>query len=517
MKDIMNERLSSIKQFTIKNRNYIATAFVVGLFAVISFSISYGYFYSSSSKLAMAGQAGNIEEINQNIKFYVETGYQTGVYALSSKAPTRGYTLNKTKSEIVGGSGSLDTYDNAGILDSSITSASLYFDANSDVSANADIVIDLYRQSKGDMCINSSGVCSKYLKTQYTLDELINLGYYYNSDKTTCTNNANLVYDSSSRTVNVIGSSKTTCSMYFNYGNFASTLLKNNTNINTTTATLSSDGVATTDEGLIKTTDEFGDSYVFRGAVTTNYVKFAGYFWRILRINGDSSVRLVYWGPNSSSRTAPMGSSYNDTYIGENYIGFYYDSDSITNAIQSTISQKLDDFYVTYLSEYDDYISDSIFCNDRTVNSRSGTTIYYGKYTTPSAVTSLTCPNFQDAFTTTSRKKYLRTNKTTVSIGNYELKYPIGLVSAAEGMLAGGGVASNKFNTSYYLVNNGWTMSPKSAIVSGSASVSFIDSNGRILYGIVNGAKNVNPVISLKADVRVTGTGTASDPYIPII
>lgn len=518
MKDIMKERLSSIKQFTIKNRNYIATAFVVGLFAVISFSISYGYFYSSSSKLAMSGQVGNIEENNQSIKFYVETGYQSGIYSLSSKAPTNGYTLNKSKSEIVGGSSSaLDTYDSAGILDSSITSASLYFDANSDVNANADIVIDIYRQAKGDLCINSSGTCSKYLKTQYTLDELANSGYYYNSSKTTCTNSASLVYDNSSRTVNVSGASKTVCSMYFNYGNFASTLLKNNTNINTTTTTLSSDGVATTDEGLIKTTDEFGDTYVFRGAVTTNYVKFAGYYWRILRINGDSSVRLVYWGPNSSSRTAPFGSSFNDTYLGEKYVGFYYDSSSVTNAIQSTISQKLDEFYVKYLSEYDNYIGDSIFCNDRTLNSRSGTTFYYGKYTTPSAVTTLTCPNFKDSFSASSRKIYLRTNKTAVSKGNYELKYPIGLVSATEGMLAGGGVASNKFNTNYYLVNNGWTMSPKSAVVSGSASVNYIDSNGRILYGTVNGAKNVNPVISLKADVRVTGTGTASDPYVPII
>lgn len=517
MKNIMKERLSSIKQFTIKNRNYIATAFVVGLFAVISFSISYGYFYSSSSKLAMSGQVGNIEENNQNIKFYVETGYQSGIYSLSSKAPTNGYTLNKSKSEIVGGSSSaLDTYDSAGILDSSITSASLYFDANSDVNANADIVIDIYRQAKGDLCINSSGTCSKYLKTQYTLDELANLGYYYNSSKTTCTNSASLVYDNSSRTVNVSGASKTTCSVYFTYGNFASTILNSGASINTTTSTIESDSIATTDEGLIKTTDEFGDAYIFRGAITTNYVKFAGYYWRIMRINGDGSVRIIYWGSSASSHDMTNNlSSFNSDKTSSSYVGFYYDSNGVTNGAPATVIKALENFYITKLSAYDEYIGDSIFCNDRTVSSSSGSTYTYGKYLTPSSVTTLKCPNFKDSFNTVSRKVYSRTSKKPTYVGNYELKYPIGLVNIQEIMLAGGRLGGY-MNGSYYLENAGLTMSPAS-YSSGSAKIYVLTGAGRTPSEEVTITYNFSPVISLKADVRVTGKGTASDPYVPVI
>ena len=52
--------------------------------------------------------------------------------------------------------------------------------------------------------------------------------------------------------------------------------------------------VATTDEGIFKAEDDDGDTYYWRGAVTNNYVKFANKFWRIIRINGDGSIRMIY-------------------------------------------------------------------------------------------------------------------------------------------------------------------------------------------------------------------------------
>ena len=47
------------------------------------------------------------------------------------------------------------------------------------------------------------------------------------------------------------------------------------------------------DEGLIKTKDDDGDTYIFRGNVTNNNVNFGGFYWKIVRINGDSTIRLV--------------------------------------------------------------------------------------------------------------------------------------------------------------------------------------------------------------------------------
>jgi len=62
---------------------------------------------------------------------------------------------------------------------------------------------------------------------------------------------------------------------------------------------------ATTDEtadGLFAMEDDYGTSYYFRGAVENNYVKFGkdaenrDMWWRIIRFNGDGSVRMQYDG-----------------------------------------------------------------------------------------------------------------------------------------------------------------------------------------------------------------------------
>ena len=51
--------------------------------------------------------------------------------------------------------------------------------------------------------------------------------------------------------------------------------------------------IATSNEGLIASTDDDGITYYFRGKVENNYVLFANLMWRITRINGDGSVRLI--------------------------------------------------------------------------------------------------------------------------------------------------------------------------------------------------------------------------------
>ncbi len=48
------------------------------------------------------------------------------------------------------------------------------------------------------------------------------------------------------------------------------------------------------DKGLYQATDDYGTTYYYRGNVKNNIVKFAGFYWQIVRINGDSSIRLIY-------------------------------------------------------------------------------------------------------------------------------------------------------------------------------------------------------------------------------
>ncbi len=42
-------------------------------------------------------------------------------------------------------------------------------------------------------------------------------------------------------------------------------------------------------------------TYYFRGNVTNNYVFFGGFYWRIIRINEDGSVRMIYAGTTSNA------------------------------------------------------------------------------------------------------------------------------------------------------------------------------------------------------------------------
>ena len=50
---------------------------------------------------------------------------------------------------------------------------------------------------------------------------------------------------------------------------------------------------------LCSAPDDYGSSYYYRGNVENNWVKFGGYYWRILRINGDGGIRMIYAGDAS--------------------------------------------------------------------------------------------------------------------------------------------------------------------------------------------------------------------------
>ncbi len=84
---------------------------------------------------------------------------------------------------------------------------------------------------------------------------------------------------------------------------------------------------ATMDEGLFMAEDDEGDSYYYRGAVKNNYVLFAGFIWRIIRRNGDGSVRLIYSGKLTSDTgetTTIRNSQYNSKYWDPTYVGYKY-------------------------------------------------------------------------------------------------------------------------------------------------------------------------------------------------
>ena len=84
---------------------------------------------------------------------------------------------------------------------------------------------------------------------------------------------------------------------------------------------------ATADEGLFMTEDDEGESYYYRGAVKNNYVSFAGFIWRIIRRNGDGSIRMIYAGKSTSDSgeaTTIGKSQFNSKYWDPTYVGYKY-------------------------------------------------------------------------------------------------------------------------------------------------------------------------------------------------
>ena len=314
-----------------------------------------------------------------------------------------------------------------------------------------------------------------------------------------------------------IGNGIVDIDIYKNFS-FVKKILEDNT-INQTKPDFSQ--VATTDEGMFTAEDNDGVSTYFRGAVTNNYVKFANFWWRIIRVNGNGSVRLIYDGTtahaNGESPTdRQIGTSAFNTNIDDNaYVGYMYGTPGSTtyeathaNVNNSAVKTTLDNWYESNLSNYSDYIdTEAGFWGDRTPYSGSGTgttQTYYTAYNRlhTNKTPSFKCTNNSDLYTTTESKD-----------GNKALQYPIGLISADEVAYAGG--VYDTGNRSYYLYISGayWTMSPYYADSDGWAYVFRVYSSGNLDWIFVHGRYGVRPVINLRGDLSVTGTGTSTDPY----
>lgn len=289
--------------------------------------------------------------------------------------------------------------------------------------------------------------------------------------------------------------------------------------------------------------DNYGTSYYYRGPVHNNYVYFAGFYWRIIRINGDNSIRIIYDGTiahenEEKSEDKLIGySAFNDKEDDNAYIGYMYGTpgsstyeETHRNINSSTIKNYLDDWYIKNLENQSSFISDNIFCADRTINEYTtdkyiNTKLGYGNNSTyyrwafavyvgesyGNNYNYLTCSNKNDSFSVNDS-----------IYGNADLTYPIGLISKDEILLAGGWGFKNFENTNKLYFNTGFeyiTMSPHWAGSVGSST----GNNGYI--GTVSSENNVNcsnhvntilgvkPVINLKAGSLKSGDGTINNPY----
>ena len=289
-------------------------------------------------------------------------------------------------------------------------------------------------------------------------------------------------------------------------------------------------------KGIYSAEDDFGTSYYFRGTVENNYVKFANFYWRIIRINGDGSVRMIYAGTEASAngdtdKDMTIGNStYNTNYNDNTYVGYKIGStgsstyaNTHSNTGNSTIKTYIDNWYELNLKEYKYYFKDTIYCNDRKVvniNNVGGMTLTGdGTGTNESAYAgfdrtyvshspTLKCENKNDRFTVNN------------TIGNMELVYPIALATSDELVYAGAAgldPATMTFitNTEFYLYTGSWywAMTPF-AFAGGSAGVGGLGGDGDVDSGLVRYRGGVRPVVSLRSDAISGGSGTMDDPFV---
>ena len=350
-----------------------------------------------------------------------------------------------------------------------------------------------------------------------------------NTEKSYCTvdgskdNNAKLeTIDGNHTIANLQVGSK--CYLYFDAdlgGNAGEEILAHYKTVKTRSLplTTSSKVEDTTTGTIYKAQDDWGGTYYFAGNPTDNWVKFAGYYWRIIRINGDGSIRMIYQGTSANTTgtgTQLQTNAFNSSYNRSEYVGYMYTTgQQHGNTTNSSIKGVLDNWYSSNLASYADKISkEAGFCGDREMasgyswSSQPSSTIYYAGYgrlvqNSSSVNPTFKCSNSNDLYTTSSSSK-----------GNKKLTNPIGLITADEVVM--GGLPWSGSTTSNYLYTGQhyWTMSP-SYFNGGYARVFYVDSNGTLYdFNVVWSVPGVRPVINLSADVKVTGSGTSSDPFV---
>ena len=279
------------------------------------------------------------------------------------------------------------------------------------------------------------------------------------------------------------------------------------------------------DKGLYQMEDDDGISYYYRGSINNNFVKYAGAYWRIIRINGDGSVRLLYAGTTANASGSGLNiksAVFNSKRDNPAYVGYMYGSTLNTsyektnaNENDSNIKKELDNWYKTHIlgTSNESVIADAGFCNDRSLDSgngysTTGSSTNYGPWRRyyKTKQPTLKCAQTNDLFTLSTNTK-----------GNKALTYPIGLITIDELMLSG--YADGYINKSAYTYSTShyWTLSPRYFGVSDAAALEFILSSEGYLNGNlwVTSGRGVRAVVNLSSDAKISGgIGTASNPFL---
>lgn len=249
--------------------------------------------------------------------------------------------------------------------------------------------------------------------------------------------------------------------------------------------------------GMFKNSTSGEITYFYRGNVSNNYVSFAGYTWRIIKID-KYGVRVIL--DSVIDETA----AWADSNIVSNLNGAM----NVLSYTNSSVKPVLDSWYATNLSSYSDIINTSLFCEDFSyqslTSSGSGyTTYYFGSY----------IRNGPDSYSYTPE---------FVCDSSFVREYDVGLISGDELSFAGALFNSDLIN--YYLYNSNitsiwWSLSPSYydttlntvgiLIVDGSIGKFHDWQDGNTIAN----SNAIRPVITLDTDRLSGGSGVVGNEY----
>ena len=356
-----------------------------------------------------------------------------------------------------------------------------------------------------------------------------NSGYTATGATVSCNGGATASLSGTTVTVSKVVKAQT-CTVTFKSATLLDKLLTDNktiktrNNFNTTFTETNTGTLYKSTESIVGSTPK--DVYYFAGNAKNNWVKFGGFYWRIIRTNHDGSIRLLYSGTSPDTTEGYIEkSAFNSSYNDPMYVGYMYGTrgslaSNRTNTNNSYIKKYIDNWYSTNLSSYSKYISTTaVYCNDRELASgasysATGSEFYYAASTRlkTNKTPTYDCTNDNDKFTVDA------------STGNGKLTYPIALMTADEIAYAGGVYGTNA-PAWYYLNSAGgsitgsaywWSLSPMDWHDRASYVWSVVGNlyPGRLYYSNVVSIFGVRPVVSIKScALWSSGNGSSSSPY----
>ena len=256
-----------------------------------------------------------------------------------------------------------------------------------------------------------------------------------------------------------------------------------------------------TDEksGVYKSTEtnSGNPTYYFRGNVENNNLNFAGYNWKIVRVNEDGTIRIVMNdGINNNAKYKYDSSAFDFYYTGSGNL----------------VKSPLENWYNSNIGNNSNYslnvVTGDYFCEQAIVAYKQYFADGYKTYNTTSKTSSMV------AYDSYQARFKCQNDKNRHGI----VSSSVGLLSYDEVLYAGG--YPTRSNESYYLYSGVEyrLMSPSGNYPTLSFCYTWtVGNDGKLtIEDVKNAALILRPVINLKVNTRIldSGTGTSTDPYV---